>query len=95
MSSVGREKDDSTPLRPSLVGSELVQIKLFGSKGLGLLVEQVKDIFLKKVHQKADVKSSNNFLMKHPSQVICLNRYSAVMRNSKDKKLYRMQMVHY
>ncbi len=33
--------------------------------------------------------------MKHPSQVICLNRYSAVMRNSKDKKLYRMQMVHY
>ncbi len=56
---IGREKDDSTPLRPSLVGSELVQIKLFGSKGLGLLVEQVKDIFLKKVHQKADVKSSN------------------------------------
>ena len=33
--------------------------------------------------------------MVHSSQFFCLTSYSAMMKNSKDKKIYRMQMVQY
>ena len=31
----------------------------------------------------------------HPDQIFCLLNYSEQMKNSKDKKIYRMQMVQY